>query len=166
MRVAANADITIVNAGSIRGDRVYPPGPLTRRTVIEMHPFGSVICKVAVPGRIVLQALNSGVSKLPATAGQFPQVSGLTMRVAPDAPVDRRVSDVRVGGQPLEPNKTYTVAITDYMLMGGDNYAMFANQPVLIGPQAGDLIVTALEKYMTERREVAPVVDGRISITR
>ena len=44
-----------------------------------------------MPGRIVLQALNSGVSKLPATAGQFPQVSGLTMRVAPDAPVDRRV---------------------------------------------------------------------------
>ena len=76
MRAAVNADITIVNAGSIRGDRVYPPGPLTRRTVIEMHPFGSVICKVAVPGRVVLQALNSGVSKLPATAGQFPQVSG------------------------------------------------------------------------------------------
>jgi 5'-nucleotidase/UDP-sugar diphosphatase len=166
MRAAVNADITIVNAGSIRGDRVFPAGALTRRTVIEMHPFGSVICKVAVPGRIVQQALNSGASKLPATAGQFPQVSGLTMRIAPDAPVDRRVSDVRVGGQPLEPNKTYTVAITDYMLMGGDDYSMFTNQPVLIGPQAGDLIVTALEKYMAERREVAPVVDGRITITR
>jgi 5'-nucleotidase / UDP-sugar diphosphatase len=166
MRVAANADITIVNAGSIRGDRVFPAGALTRRTVIEMHPFGGVICKVAVPGRIVLQALNSGVSKLPATAGQFPQVSGLTMRVATSAPVDRRVSDVRVGGQPLELDKTYTVAVTDYMLMGGDNYAMFTNQPVLIGPEAGDLIVTALEKYMAERHDIAPVVDGRIAITR
>jgi 2',3'-cyclic-nucleotide 2'-phosphodiesterase (5'-nucleotidase family) len=166
MRVAVNADITIVNAGSIRGDRVYQPGPLTRRTVIEMHPFGSVICKVAVPGRIVLQALNSGVSKLPATAGQFPQVSGLTMHIAADAPVDRRVSDVRVGGQPLDPSKTYTVAITDYMLMGGDDYSMFATQPVLIGPQSGDLIVTALEKYMADRHDVAPVVDGRITITR
>jgi 2',3'-cyclic-nucleotide 2'-phosphodiesterase (5'-nucleotidase family) len=163
MRDATNADIAIVNAGSIRGDRVYPPGPLSRRTVIEMHPFGSVICKVAVPGRIVLQALNSGVSKLPATAGQFPQVSGLTLRVAPDAAVGRRVSDVRVGGQPLDPDKIYSAAITDYMLMGGDDYTMFANQPVLIGPEGGDLIVTALEKYLTARGEIAPAADGRIA---
>ena len=71
-----------------------------------------------------------------------------------------------MGGQPLDPGKTYTVAITDYMLMGGDDYSMFASQPVLIGPQSGDLIVTALEKYIAEQREVAPVVDGRITITR
>jgi 2',3'-cyclic-nucleotide 2'-phosphodiesterase (5'-nucleotidase family) len=163
MRAAANADIAIVNAGSIRGDRMFPAGALTRRTVLEMHPFGGFICKVAVPGRIVLQALNSGVSKLPATAGQFPQVSGLTLRVAPDAAVGRRVSDVRVGGQPLDPDKIYTAAITDYMLMGGDDYTMFANQPVLIGPEGGDLIVTALEKYLTARGEVAPAADGRIA---
>jgi 2',3'-cyclic-nucleotide 2'-phosphodiesterase (5'-nucleotidase family) len=166
MRAAATADITIVNAGSIRGDRVYPAGALTRRTIIEMHPFGGFICKVAMPGRIVLQALNSGVSKLPTTAGQFPQVSGLTMRVASNAPVDRRVSDVRVGGQPLDPNRIYTVAITDYMLMGGDDYAMFANQRVMIGPEAGDLIVSALEKYLTDRRDIAPAVDDRIVIAR
>jgi 2',3'-cyclic-nucleotide 2'-phosphodiesterase (5'-nucleotidase family) len=166
MRAAANADITIVNSGSIRGDRVFPAGAITRRTVIEMHPFGGVICKVAVTGRIVLQALDSGVAKLPVTAGQFPQVSGLTMRVATDAVVGHRVSDVRVGGQPLDPNKVYTVALTDYMLMGGDDYAMFVNQPVVIGPEAGGLIVTALEKYMADRVEVAPAADGRIAITR
>jgi 5'-nucleotidase / UDP-sugar diphosphatase len=103
------------------------------------------------------------MSKLPATAGQFPQVSGLTLRVAPDAPVGRRVSDVRVGGQPLDPDKIYSAAITDYMLMGGDDYTMFANQPVLIGPEGGDLIVTALEKYLTARGEVAPAADGRIA---
>ncbi len=166
MRAEVKADIAIVNAGSIRGDRVYPAGPLTRRTVVDIHPFGGVICKISVPGRIVLQALNSGVSKLPATAGQFPQVSGLTMRVTPTAPPGNRVSDVRVGGQPLDPNKTYTVAITDYMLTGGDDYDMFVNQPVVIGPEAGELIVTALEKYLTERRDVSPTVDGRIAISR
>ncbi len=166
MRAAARADIAIVNAGSIRGDRVYQPGPLTRRAIVDMHPFGGVICKVAVPGRIVLQALNNGVSKLPGTAGQFPQVSGLTMRVAPNAPAGNRVSDVRVGGQPLDPNKTYTVAITDYMLIGGDDYGMFVNQQVLIGPEAGDLIVTALEKSLAERGDVSPAVDGRIAIVR
>ena len=131
-----------------------------------MHPFGNVICKVAVPGRVVLQALNSGVSKLPATAGPVPAGVRADDARHADAPAGNRVSDVRVGGQPLDPNKTYTVAITDYMLTGGDDYTMFAKQPVLIGPQAGDLIVTALEQYLTEKRDIAPMVDGRIMIVR
>ena len=160
----AKADVAIVNAGSIRGDRVYPVGPLTRRTLIEMHPFGGVICKVAVAAAIITQALNNGVSKLPATAGQFPQVSGLTLHVDPNQPPDNRVRDVRVAGAPLDPNRTYTVAITDYMLTGGDGYAMFKGQRVLIAPEAGDLIVAALEKYVAAKKAVAPKVEGRIVI--
>lgn len=165
MRADAKADITIVNSGSIRGDRVYPAGPIAKRTLVEMHPFGGVICKVSVTGNVVLQALNSAVSKMPATAGQFAQVSGLTMRVTPGAPAGSRVSDVRIGGQPLDPNRTYTVAITDYMLKGGDDYAMFVNKPVLIGPEAGGLIVTALETFVAGR-DIAPAVDGRITMVR
>ncbi len=164
MRADAKADIAIVNAGSIRGDRVYRAGPLTRRTLVEMHPFGGVICKVSVPATVVMQALNNGVSKMPATAGQFPQVSGLTMRVDRNGPPDDRVRDVKVNGAPLDPNKAYTVAITDYMLKGGDGYAMFAGQRVLVGPEAGGLLVTALEKYIVAKQNVAPAVDGRITI--
>jgi 5'-nucleotidase / UDP-sugar diphosphatase len=165
MRQHTGADISILNSGSIRGDRVYPAGPITRRMLIEMHPFSNVICKLSVPGRVVLQALNNGVSKLPASAGQFPQVSGLTMRVTPNAPVGSRVSDVRVGGQPLDPEKTYTLAIPDYMLTGGDQYTMLVNQPIVTGPQAGDLIITVLEQFVSGR-EIAPAIEGRITIVR
>ena len=172
MRAAAGADVTIVNSGSIRGDRVYPAGPLARRTLVEIHPFGGVICKVAASGRVILQALNSGVSKLPATAGQFPQVSGLMMRVDLSAvetdsrtPPDR-VRGVRIGGQPLDPNRTYTVAITDYQLSGGDGYGMFKEGRVLVGPESGDLIVTALERYVAATGELAPAIEGRIVISR
>jgi 5'-nucleotidase len=165
-REDAKSDVAILNAGSIRGDRVYQAGPITRRTVVEMHPFGGVICKVEAPGRIVLQALESGVSKLPGTAGQFPQVSGLTMRVNASGAVGSRVSNVTIGGQPLDPNKTYTVALTDYQLKGGDDYGMFTKQRVLTNAEAGDLIVSAIEKYLTERKDVAPAIDGRITIVR
>jgi 2',3'-cyclic-nucleotide 2'-phosphodiesterase (5'-nucleotidase family) len=164
MRADVDADIAIINSGAIRGDRIYKEGPLTRRTLIGMHPFGNVICKVEVPGRVVLQALNSGVSKLPATAGQFPQVSGLTMRVEPAAPVGSRVQDVRVHGEPLDPNKRYTVAIADFMLSGGDGYTMFGGQRVLIGPASGNLLVSALERYVAAKGEIAPSIERRIVI--
>jgi 2',3'-cyclic-nucleotide 2'-phosphodiesterase (5'-nucleotidase family) len=164
IRADADTDIAIMNAGRIRADRVYPAGPLSRRTLLAIHPFANVITKTAVPGRVILDAVNSGVSRLPASAGQFPQVSGLTMVIDPNAPAGDRVRDVRIGGQPLQPDKTYTVAIPDLVLKGGDGFTMFAGHPVLVGPEAGNLLVGALEKYVAGKGEIRPRVDGRITI--
>src|SRR5262249_8095047 len=116
LRADAGTDVALMNAGSIRGDRMYPAGPLTARTLLAMHPFGNVICKVEVSGQVLLQGLNSGVAKLPQAAGQFPQVSGLTMVVDRNAPASGRVRDVTINGQPLDPSKIYTLAIPDFVL--------------------------------------------------
>jgi 5'-nucleotidase len=164
IRADANADIAITNSGSIRGNRVFPAGPLTRRTLIEIHPFANVICVVALPGRVVLDALNHGVSLLPASDGRFPQISGLTMSVERGAPVGSRVRDVKVNGQPLDVEKTYTVAIPDFLLKRGDDYAMFAGQPLRVSPEAGNMISTALEKYVASMHEVTPAIEGRITL--
>jgi 5'-nucleotidase / UDP-sugar diphosphatase len=164
LRADTQSDVALMNAGSIRGDRVYPPGPITKRTLLAMHPFGNVICKIEVTGRVLLEALNSGVSKMPDTAGQFPQVSGLTMTVDRTAPATSRVRDVRVGSAPLDPNKTYTLAIPDFVLKGGDNYTMFAGQKVLVTPETGNLLVGALEKYVAAKREITQQIDGRMII--
>ena len=132
--------------------------------LVALQPFGNVVCKVQVPGRVVLDALNNGVESFPAAAGRFPQVSGMTFAIDRAAPADRKVVDARVGGAPLDPEKTYTVAIPDFVFRGGDDYTMFAAAQVLISPEAGDLIVTALERYVAARREIAPRVEGRVAV--
>ena len=43
---------------------------------------------------------------------------------------------------------------------------MFDGQRVLIPPESGNLLVTALERYVKAVSEVAPAVDGRITIGR
>jgi 5'-nucleotidase len=164
MRAGADADVALVNSGGIRGDRVLPTGALTRRTLLEIHPFGNVLCKLAVSGSVILDALNSGVSKLPAAAGQFPQVSGMSFRVDPRGPPGDRVREARVNGQPLDPNKSYTIAIPDFILLGGDGYGMFGGQRVLISPQSGELMVTALERYLAGRPDFPSTPKGRIVI--
>jgi 2',3'-cyclic-nucleotide 2'-phosphodiesterase (5'-nucleotidase family) len=164
IRADAHADIAITNGGSIRGNRVFPAGPLTRRTLIEIHPFDNVICVLALPGRVVLAALNHGVSSLPTPDGRFPQVSGLTMSVDRSAPVGSRVRDVTVNGQPLDPNKTYTVAVPDFILKQGDGYTMFTGQPLRVAPEAGNMISTALEHYVTAKQQLEPTVETRITI--
>src|SRR4029079_18783224 len=126
------ADLAIINSGSIRGDRIYPAGPITRRTILSLHPLGNVICTVRVPGSVVLAALRNGVARFPAAAGAFPQVSGLTFTIDAAAAPDARVTEVRVKGEPLDPGKRYVVAIPDYLLKGGDGYTMFAGGEVLV----------------------------------
>jgi 2',3'-cyclic-nucleotide 2'-phosphodiesterase (5'-nucleotidase family) len=166
LRANVDADIAMVNSGSIRGDRVYPAGPLKRRTLLAMHPFGNVVCKVELTGARLLQVLNAGVSRLPAAAGQFPQVSGLTLTVDVNARPGNRVRDVKVNGEPLDPAKSYSIAIPDFVLKGGDGYSMFAGLPVLVSPEAGDLIVSALEEYVSGHTPIEPKVEGRITLVR
>lgn len=166
VRAGARTDAALVNAGSIRGNRVYEPGPLTRRTVVSIHPFGNTVCTLTVPGRVILAALENGVVKLPLAAGQFPQVSGIALQVDASAPPGQRVRDVRIDGRPLDPDRRYTLAVPDYIFKGGDGYTMFEGQHAIVGPESGDLMVTALEKYIAARGEIAPAVEGRITIRR
>jgi 5'-nucleotidase len=164
LRASAGADIALVNAGTIRGDRVYPAGALTRRTLLAMHPFGNTVVKVELPGRVIAEALRHGVSRLPAAAGQFPQVSGLTMEVHPESP--DRVRNVRVRNTPLDPERTYSVAMPNYLLTGGDGYGMFGAAKVIVRPESGELVVSALEKYVAARRTVSPAIEKRITVVR
>jgi 5'-nucleotidase / UDP-sugar diphosphatase len=165
IREESGAEIAFVNSGGIRGDRRFEAGPITRYDLVQIHPFSNVICTVEVPGRILLAALNHAVARLPIAAGQFPQVSGLTMRVDAGAPAGSRIRDVRVADQPLDVNRTYRLAIPDFVLLGGDGFDMFRDQRVLVGPESGPSMVAALEKYFASRREIAPAVEGRIVIT-
>lgn len=163
MRQHAQADVGLVNAGGIRGNRLYPAGDLTRRTLLQLHPFSNVVCKVEVTGATLLRALEHGAARLPLAAGQFAQVSGVSYRVVTSAPAGGRVRDARVNGAPLDPIERYTLALPDYLLRGGDGYDMFADSPVLIDPEAGELIVSVLQKVVSAG-PVNPQTEGRIRI--
>jgi 5'-nucleotidase len=165
VRESVQADVGMINAGAIRGDRIYTAGPLTRRLMLAMHPFGNVVVKTEIPGRVLLQALTHAVSALPATAGRFPQVSGLKLAVdIHDTPP--RLTGVLVNGQPLDVNRTYTLALPDYLFTGGDGFAMFANAKVLVSPAAGELVSGAVERYVASKKIVSPQIEGRITIAR
>jgi len=165
MRRDVQADVAIMNSGGIRGNREYPAGTLTRRLLTQLNPFSNVVCKIEITGAQLLAALNFGVSKLPAASGQFPQVSGMTFRVVVSAPVDNRVRDLKINDAPVDLTKTYTVALPDFVLHGGDGYEMFSGAKVLVAPEAGSLIVTAVEKTIAGQ-EIAPRTEGRIVIER
>jgi len=84
------ADISLVNSGSIRGERIYQAGPLTYLTVNEMLPFQGRIIMVEMAGADIQQVLEISASAIRvegdgcqegnrAPTGGFIQVGGLRM---------------------------------------------------------------------------------------
>lgn len=164
MREAVNADAAIVNGGGIRDNVEYAAGhALTRRDILTELPFGARTVKLRISGAAIREALENGVSELPEPAGRFPQVSGLSFTVDAGKPRGQRVSEVMIGGRPLDPAASYTLATNDYMLNGGDGYTALKQGEPLLGVRDAQLMANDVMAYVTARKTVAPKVEGRIT---
>ncbi len=157
-------DIAFINGGGIRAP--LPAGDLTLNDILIVHPFGNALTVIEVTGQQVLDALEWSVHSLPGEFGGFDQVSGITFEVDAEIPspavqdehsmfdhiddtMERRVRNVMVGGEPLDPAKTYTLASVDYQLLNnGDGYTMFDGCKVL--QESVKLDNQVLIDYITE----------------
>lgn len=164
-RNATNADVAIMNGGSIRADDVIPVGELTRRAVLSILPFNNPIVKIEVTGATLRAMLEHGVSQSGGEStqpGRFPQVSGLRFAFDGSRKPGVRVSEVTIGGKPLDDKKTYTLALSSFLVGGGDGYDMFKNAPVLSKPDEKLIDAEVLSKAIASVKSIAPKVDGRI----
>ena len=161
---SGEADIAFVNGGGIRVQ--LNAGDLTLNNILTVHPFGNSLTVIEVTGQQVLDALEWSVHSLPGEFGGFDQVAGLTfeydatiespvieddskMFAGVDDTKERRVRNVLVGGEPLDPEKTYKLASHDYQLLNnGDGYTMFAGAKVL--QESVKLDNQVLIDYITE----------------
>ena len=144
---AGDADIAFVNGGGIRV--AIKKGDITLNDILKVHPFGNSLTVIEVTGQQVLDALEWSVHSLPGEFGGFDHVAGLTFEVDATIPtpcveddskmfdhvdesMERRVRNVLVAGEPIDPAKTYKLASHDYQLLNnGDGYTMYAGATVL-----------------------------------
>jgi 2',3'-cyclic-nucleotide 2'-phosphodiesterase (5'-nucleotidase family) len=163
LRDVTGADIAIMNGGGIRGDTTYEAGrKLTRRDILTELPFGNITVVTELPGSQVLLALENGVSQVENGSGRFPQVSGVTFAFDAAAEPGSRVSEVMVGGAPLEADKVYTVAVNDYILGGGDGYAALGGGRIVTEGPTGQLLANDVMAYVEKLGTVNVAVEGRI----
>jgi 5'-nucleotidase / UDP-sugar diphosphatase len=163
LRDATGADIAIMNGGGIRGDTTYDAGrKLTRRDILTELPFGNTTVVTELPGSQVLLALENGVSQVEKGAGRFAQVSGVTFAFDAAAEPGSRVSEVMVGGAPLEADKLYKVAVNDYIVGGGDGYAALGGGRIITDGPTGQLVANDVMAYVEKLGTVNVAVEGRI----
>lgn len=144
-RYVLGADIGLSNGGGIRAN--IAAGNITYNDTLAVFPYGNMGCVAEVKGQQIKDALEMASRNCPDENGGFLQVSGMSYTIDTSVPTSvetddkgnfvkvggaYRVTDILVGGEPLDVNKTYTVASHNYMLKsGGDGMTMFAGANIL-----------------------------------
>ena len=154
--------IAIANSGGLRAS--IDAGPVTMGEVLTVLPFQNTLSTFQVSGQTILEALENGMSGYgdDSINGRFPQVAGMSYVADPNADIGSRVSDVMVGGAPIEMDKMYGVVSNNYVRNGGDGYKMFrdAENAYDFGPDLAD--VTA--EFLAAQGPFSPYTDGRITV--
>ena len=141
----SGADVAFINGGGVRVN--IGKGDVTRNDILNVFPFGNMLTVVNASGQQILDALEWGCSVIPEEKGGFLQVAGMTYEIHTYLPSgctkdedgmftgvsgEYRVKNVTVGGEPLDPDRIYSVASTEYLLLdNGDGFTMFDGCEVL-----------------------------------
>ena len=146
LRDRVGAQVGLLNSGAIRGNRVIPAGPVTKRDIRGLLPFSNTVTLLEVTGAALRAALERSVDELPRPTGHFLQTAGIRMTVDPARPPGQRVGPIEIEGRPLDPAARYRVAVPDYLARGQDGYSMLGASRVLLAPEDGPgMIETILD---------------------
>ncbi|MGB0127709.1 MAG: 5'-nucleotidase C-terminal domain-containing protein, partial [Rhodocyclaceae bacterium] len=163
-RARTGADAAIVNGGSIRSNTTYGPGRLSKRDILSILPFENPIVKLEVPGRVLRQAIEHGLSEVHVSSesGKFPQVSGIRYRYDAVRPAGSRLLEITVSGSPLADDQRYAVATSSYLAEGHDGYTMLKGLRYLIAPENALSESAEVIEALAAARTISPATDGRI----
>lgn len=129
-------------------------GPITIGHLFELMPFENEI--------VVLELTSEKVQELAqfiATTGGQP-VAGIRMDID-----GGRATDIRIGGKPLEIDRTYKLVTYDYLANGGDN-SRGLNDPVSrnnLGVKVREALIDYVSEQAQAGNDINTQLDGRIT---
>ncbi len=114
-------DFAFQNGGGIRA--TLRSGEIQKATVYEVLPFDNSIAKVTLKGSDVIALFDQAAGNV--GAGSMAQVS---KEVAVTFNVEAKtVESLTIGGEAVDPNRMYNIAVNSYVASGGDGYKIFKN---------------------------------------
>lgn len=146
-------DIAIVNMGGLRSQ--VPKGGITVGKVFELMPFENELVVVWLRGSDLMELLHNFAR----IKGEG--VSGLQMGI-----VNAQAVDVKVGGEPIQMDSTYSIATNDYLAEGNDNMDQLARFELKVntGIKVRDMLMEHIRKETSAGRQIDAQLEGRIYI--
>ncbi|MCW3793280.1 5'-nucleotidase C-terminal domain-containing protein [Paenibacillus sp. LS1] len=133
---ASVADFAFMNPGGIRAD--LPQGDVTFADLAKIQPFGNTLVKLELTGEqvktLLQQQWGTNADGTPNT--KTLQISGLKYAADFNKPVAERITGLSLeDGTTIDPAKTYTAVVNNFMAAGGDSYKVLLDaKSSLAGP--------------------------------
>ncbi|UOB17683.1 5'-nucleotidase C-terminal domain-containing protein [Abyssalbus ytuae] len=147
-RTGKNIDFVLLNHGGIRS--IISKGNITTRTAYQVMPFENKVVVVEITTDKLQEMINYLIK-----SNRAHPVSGIKI-VLND---NNSLQNVLVQGKPIEKDKTYFVATSDYLSNMGDNMTFFSN-PVSI-TETDYLIRNEMIDYFKKTDTIKPIIDDR-----
>jgi 2',3'-cyclic-nucleotide 2'-phosphodiesterase (5'-nucleotidase family) len=145
-----NVDAAFINSGGIRS--YLPKGDITLNHVYQIMPFDNLIVLQKIRGDVLLNLINKTAEE-----GAWP-VSGITMTLK-----NRKAENILINHQPIDLNKEYVIANTDYIANGGGGCSMLKNIPKMNkGYLLRDALIEYISSFTKQSKPIEAILDNRI----
>ncbi|MCP9223529.1 bifunctional metallophosphatase/5'-nucleotidase [Erythrobacter sp. LQ02-29] len=145
------ADVAFINSGGVRTNfDAAGDGTLTYGEIFSMQPFGNSVEILELTGAQLTATLESqfcdaDASKVCGTL--LVPSANASYLVTPGQPIGSRVTAFRIDGQTVAPDRTYRVAVNNFLAAGGDGFTGFADGKSV---GSGGIDVDAVERYLAD----------------
>ena len=166
--LATGADIAFENAGGIRAS--IEKGTVTYQNVLDVSPYGNYIVTKELSGKEILEILETSLDIMkanieanergdydgwPDNSGNMLQAGGIEVRYNLSLKEGSRILHALVQGKAIQEDKTYTVAMNNYLPNDISDYPQFDGKANLHEYQACE---DALAAYLGQPENV--VLEG------
>lgn len=162
----------ILNGGGIRTsiDEHTRNGTITMEDLISVLPFGGTFDLVQLKGSTLKKAFEHSVRRYGQGTGEFLQVAGIHVEFDLSRPPGERVTSLttlctqcRVPRyEPVEDESVYKIVLPSYLVTGGDGFSVIKDG--ILKHNSGDLDISVVSRFITQRKKVYTPVEGRIKI--
>lgn len=151
----SGAEIFIHNTGGTRVD--MPKGTVTRRDLIDIHPFDNTITEMTVTGAFLKRVVKSGLHPWSRFA-----YSGMTVTYKVNK--KGKIKDVKlyVDGKPVRNRQLYHIATNSFIADGGSEGYLFKEIPAEAKKRVGTKTIRDIIEDGMKNGPVSPIATGRI----
>lgn len=154
LRKFGNTDIAFVNGGGLRASISGPA--ITIEDVMTCLPFNDKVVRLHLKGTDIIKLFKI-VASAPRDGhyGGFLQVSGMKVIYGPN-----EVSEMAIGGRPVDPDRSYSITTNEFLTLGGDGLTVLMECPYI--QRTGVLLSDLVMEYVKSNSPIDAKCDGRV----
>ena len=145
------AELAVINSGGVRtAFRPAADGSVTYGQIFALQPFGNTVEVLELTGAQLKQLIEQEFTA--DGTGQFRQSflipsNGFAYAIDRSRPDGQHVVAMTLDGQPVDPARSYRVAVNNFLAQGGDGFTVLLDGRFLAGGQSD---LDALEAFIAD----------------